>query len=189
MQGTMSRRSFSIPGTMARNRVFAGVCAVLLSFGGWTTIPAYAQDATEIGQFTDWKAYSYQQNGGKRCTMASAPKKDEGNYTRRGAIWAFVMHRPQDGASGEVGFHMGYPLMEGRTVKVSIGSSVFDLFASGEGAYAWPEDEASLIAAMRAGNNMIVKARSARGTDTTDTYSLSGFTAAFNAIGSACNIR
>ncbi len=39
---------------------------------------------------------------------------------------------------------------------------------------------------MKAGSNLVVKASSSRGTDTTDTYSLSGFTAAYNAISKAC---
>ena len=162
--------------------------ALILGLASLLPAPVVAQSTTEIGLFTDWRAYSYRQNGGTRCTMASAPTKDEGNYTRRGPIWAFVMHRPQDGASGEVGFHMGYPLQNGKTVEVTIGQRSFNLFASGEGAYAWPEDEPSLLAAMRAGSTMVVKGTSSRGTATTDTYSLSGFTAAFRAIGSACGI-
>lgn len=188
MRRFLSRLSFRTCTLFFAKRLPMASCvAVLLSFGGLTPT-ALAQSTTDLGVYKDWRAYSYRQNGGTRCTMASEPTKDEGNYARRGAIWAFVMHRPQDGATGEVGLQMGYPLQQGKTVKVSIGSKTFDLFASGEGAYAWPEDEPALIAAMRAGSSMIVRGTSARGTDTTDTYSLSGFTAAYGAIGSACGV-
>jgi hypothetical protein len=39
---------------------------------------------------------------------------------------------------------------------------------------------------MKAGTRMIVTGISDKGSKTTDTYSLSGFTAALNAIGRAC---
>ncbi|MGB1026239.1 MAG: invasion associated locus B family protein, partial [Rhodospirillaceae bacterium] len=39
---------------------------------------------------------------------------------------------------------------------------------------------------MKRGRDMIVKGTSSRGTVTTDTYSLSGVTAAMNAIDKAC---
>lgn len=158
-------------------------------FAAASSDPANAQQHEELGQFSDWQAYSYEQSGAKRCTMASQPQSDEGNYSRRGPIWSFVMHRPDEGSTGEVGFHMGYPLKSGSLVSVKIGSHNFSLFTSGEGAYAWPEDEAGFIAAMRAGSEMVVKGTSARGTETTDTYSLSGFTAANRAINEACGVR
>ncbi len=150
---------------------------------------AAAQDHKDLGTFNAWQAYSYSQGGGTRCTMASQPSKDEGDYAKRGEIWAFVMHRPKEGATGEVGFHMGYPIKDGSTVEVTIGGSTFRLYASGEGAYAWRDDEPKLINAMRAGSSMVVVGTSARGTKTTDTYSLSGFTAANKAINAACNVN
>jgi Invasion associated locus B (IalB) protein len=39
---------------------------------------------------------------------------------------------------------------------------------------------------LKAGKQMIVRGTSSRGTETTDTYSLSGFTAALAAIDKAC---
>jgi hypothetical protein len=42
---------------------------------------------------------------------------------------------------------------------------------------------------MRAGRTMIVKGVSSKDTETTDTYSLLGFTAAHNAINDACNVE
>jgi hypothetical protein len=162
--------------------ILAGLAAALL-----VSAPAAAQENhQDLGAFQDWQAYTYTQGGGKRCTQASQPTRDEGDYSRRGPIWAFVMHRPDEGATGEVGFHMGYPIRDGSTVEVTIGGRSFQLYTSGEGAFAWPEDEPGLIAAMRAGASMVVEGVSARGTETRDTYSLSGFTAANRAINEAC---
>ena len=54
---------------------------------------------------------------------------------------------------------------------------------------AWvetPSQEADLIAAMRKGKAMTVEGTSRRGTVSTDTYSLSGVTAALDAIAKEC---
>jgi hypothetical protein len=48
------------------------------------------------------------------------------------------------------------------------------------------EGERRLVAAMKGGSTMIVKGTSARGNLTTDTYSLSGVTAAVNRINQLC---
>jgi len=42
---------------------------------------------------------------------------------------------------------------------------------------------------MRAGGELVVKGVSTRGTLTTDTYSLKGFTAAWKAINTACDVK
>lgn len=146
---------------------------------------AWAADQL-LGEFSSWKAHSYGIEGTTVCNMWSRPTKDEGNYTRRGDIYAFVLNRPADQRKGEISFEMGYPLKKNSRVKVSIGSQKFELFTEGGTAFAWPEDEPQLIRAMRAGSIMIVKGISTRGTQTTDTYSLKGFTAANNAINRAC---
>ena len=77
-----------------------------------------------------------------------------------------------------MGIIAGYPYRDGSTVEVSIdGDQRFTLYTGGENAWSYPEDQAQLIAAMRAGIDMVVKGTSSRGTLTTDTYSLRGFTA------------
>ena len=51
------------------------------------------------------------------------------------------------------------------------------------------EGDQKLIKAMKAGSTMVVVGYSSRDTKTTDTYSLSGFTAAYNAISKACSVK
>jgi hypothetical protein len=48
------------------------------------------------------------------------------------------------------------------------------------------DDEAGFVAALKGGSKLIVKGTSGRGTETTDTYSLAGVTAAMAAIDAAC---
>jgi hypothetical protein len=56
---------------------------------------------------------------------------------------------------------------------------------------AWAPDETAdraLVQAMAAGRQMVVRGTSSRGTLTTDTYSLSGFTRAHQEINRACGL-
>jgi hypothetical protein len=107
---------------------------------------------------------------------------------RRGDILLFVTFRPGTGAAGEISFTGGYPFAPGSTVGVEIDGKTFELVADGE--WAWPtaggEDDAAILAALKAGSSAIVTARSARGTQTKDTFSLSGFTAAMTEAEARC---
>ena len=84
----------------------------------------------------------------------------------------------------------GYTYRKGDPVDVDVDGKKFALFTDGD--TAWSRDaagDAALVAAMRSGAEMVIKGVSDRGTLTTDRYSLSGFTAAHQAIGKACNIK
>ena len=148
---------------------------------------ALAQDVKTIDTFKDWTAYTYEERGSTVCYMASQPTKEEGNYSVRGEVYAIVSHRPDENASNVVSFMAGYPFKEKSEVTVVIdGRSRFTLFTHEENAWAYDEDDSRLVAAMRSGSRMVVKGTSQRGTLTTDTYSLMGFTNAHRAISSAC---
>jgi hypothetical protein len=137
-----------------------------------------------------WRAYTYTENGNKVCYMASEPRKHEGDYTRRGDIYAMVAHRPAENATNVVSFVIGYTFKQESTVDVRIDDKSFTLFTHEDTAWA-PNSgmDAALVEAMRAGRSMVVKGTSSRGTLTTDTYTLIGFTNAHKAINSACNIQ
>jgi hypothetical protein len=67
------------------------------------------------------------------------------------------------------------------------GGAKFTMFTDQRSAWIEnPSQEGELIEAMRKGNRMVVRGQSRRGTITTDTYSLSGITAALNAIQKEC---
>jgi hypothetical protein len=48
------------------------------------------------------------------------------------------------------------------------------------------DDESGFVTSLKAGSKLVVKGTSGRGTETTDTYSLAGVTAAMDAIDKAC---
>jgi hypothetical protein len=151
--------------------------------------PAGAQGVERLGDFTDWSAFRFEENGQPACYIASQPKKDEGKYTKRGKIYAIVTHRPAEKRVGEISFKAGYTYKKDSAVKVAVDKKSWTLFTDGENAWApSPEEDRALVKAMRAGSRMVVKGTSSRGTATTDTYSLLGFSKAYAAIGQACGL-
>ena len=153
------------------------------------SLPAAAQEKA-LGAFRDWSAQTFSEGGKTVCSMWSQPSKAEGKYTRRGEIYAFVTHRPASKRIDELSFEAGYTFKPDSEITVAIGDETFTLFT--KDSTAWnrtAEGDAALVKAMRAGARMIVKGASSRGTLTTDTYSLRGFTAAHNAINAACKIQ
>ena len=73
------------------------------------------------------------------------------------------------------------------TVDVVVDGQTFKLFTDGEWAWPGPDDEAKLLAAMKAGSSATLTARSGKGTQTQDTFSLRGFTAAMEDAEKRCS--
>lgn len=150
---------------------------------------ALAMEApTVIGEYHDWSAYTFKEGKNIVCYMASTPKRDEGNYTRRGDIYAVITHRPAEKSFDVVNFVLGYTLKSNAPFTVKIGKETFTKFFS-EGDKSWTindDEDARLVKAMVRGERMIVEATSNRGTKTKDTYSLKGFARAYQAINAKC---
>lgn len=148
---------------------------------------ALAQTVIPGGENGDWKAYTFRKGQATVCYMASAPKKSVGDYTKRDPAFVLVTNDPTSGGRGEVSFVAGYPYKEDSTVSVAIGGRTFDLFTAADKAWTQgPEDDRDMVAAMINGADMVVKGVSSRGTETTDTYSLIGFTATKKTIDKTC---
>lgn len=147
-------------------------------------LPAQAQDSTNrVAVETAWSVFV---DGTPRvCWAVSAPSETVNTRdgravsVRRGDILLFATFRQGQGAAAEVSFTGGYPFAPDSTVEVTIGSDTFQLITDGEWAWAAsPEEDGRILASMRRGQNAVLTARSARGTQTQDTFSLFGITAA-----------
>lgn len=149
---------------------------------------AYAQDVEYLGSNRDWHAFQYMENGNPVCYIASKPTSEEGNYTSRGDVFLLVTHRPGENSTNVVSILTGYTYESGSEVEVTIGNRTFSLFTDQDTAWATDEDDQALIEAMKAGTDMVVRGTSSRGTLTTDTYSLLGFTASHEQINQTCGV-
>lgn len=148
---------------------------------------ASAQEPQTIGRNHDWIAYTYKHGGKTVCYMASTPTKAEGNYSKRGHIYALVTHHPDSKSRGEFSIVTGYTYKPESDVGVKIGSRTFSLFTDKD--RAWSPDaktDQAIVGAMIKGSKMVVTGVSSRGTKTTDTYSLRGFTATKKLIDRTC---
>lgn len=163
--------------------IFASI--LLLAASG----PASAQGIQVIGKYGDWSAHKFTEDGNPVCYMSSKPTKAEGDYTRRGDIYAIVTHRPAEDSRDVVSIVAGYTYETDSSVEITIGDQSFTLFTHDDGAWAPDEQtDQALVQAMVKGITMVVKGTSSRGTLTTDTYSLNGFTRAHDAISKACGL-
>lgn len=143
-----------------------------------------------IGIFKDWSANLLIEGKAKICYLHGAPGKSAGKYTKRGDTYLQVTHRTKPKTRNEVSVTAGYSYKKGSQTTVTIDGKKFVLFTQGDTAWAGDENpDALLVAAMRAGRVMVVRGTSSRGTATTDSYSLAGFTAAHKAISKACGVK
>ena len=151
------------------------------------SLAAVAQTPEFLGTHRDWNVYAFTEDSQKICYMASEPKKQEGDYTRRGNPAVLVTRRPGSPAVDEVSVQPGYSYLEGSEVEVDIGGREFILFTRGEHAWTKSEEaDQALINAMKRGSDMTVRGTSVKRTYSVDTYSLLGFTAAYQAMLDAC---
>lgn len=139
----------------------------------------------------DWAVYDQKENGNIVCVMSSEPIKSAGKYTKRGQIYLIIAHRPSEQRYNELSFQAGYTFKKASAVAVTIdGKNKFSLL--GNQGHAWTidvETDEKMIKAMRAGSTLVIKGISSRGTKTTDTFSLSGFTAAIKSINKTCKVK
>jgi hypothetical protein len=159
--------------------------------------PVLAADPEAIGSFIDWNAFADNEKGGKVCYIASSPQKAEGKYTKRGDIHALVTHSNTQKNVGVVSFIAGYVYEKESLVEVKIGAKTLHLYSHGDKAWALDDKsnipflahDRDVVRAMKRGLEMVVKGTSGRGTVTTDTYSLAGFSSAYDAISKACGVK
>jgi len=169
------------------SKMIAVVAATCLA----STAAAQEESDNRVAANTDWSVFV--ESEPTECWAVSAPKETintrDGNTVdvRRGDIRLIVFYRPSEGVTGQVMFTGGYPFADGSTVGLQVGDTNYQMFTQGE--TAWPataEDDAKFVASMKQGANAVLTARSSRGTQTQDTFSLLGFTAAVEEAAKRC---
>lgn len=147
--------------------------------------PALAQAPTQIKQNNAWGSYSADANGGKTCYILSMPTQKQPSDRDHGDVFFMLAQHPGEASSLEPQFTVGYPFKDDSKVILDIDGKKFSMFTRGQNA--WLEnaaEEPAVVAAMRSGREMSLKAESRRGTQTSYTYSLSGVTASLKDIDS-----
>ena len=171
---------------MIQTRRMGALALLILTIG--LAGSALAAEPTSLGVFTDWTAYTYKASDTKVCYVVSQPKSSESaKKVKRDPIFFIITHMPGRNINGEVSTIIGYPFKEATTVQLKVDDAEFELFTNGDGAWADTTDkEKKIVAAMKTGQKLSVRGTSWKGTETTDNYSLSGFSAAMDKIDGSC---
>jgi hypothetical protein len=143
--------------------------------------------------FDSWSAYSAGEGASKTCYILSKPRAVQPRGAKRGPIFLMVSDWPDRKVKAEPQIVYGYPTKEGGAASLGIGGDKFTFFmrneqADGSGWLQSLADNTKLIEDMRQGVTVVAKGLSKRGTVTTDTYSLAGFSAALDKAHSACGM-
>lgn len=168
----------------SKTMIVGALAAIMMT----PTVTSAAPKPESLGVFNKWVAYSYKNGKGPVCYVVSQPVDSNPKGLNRDPAFFLITHRPGDGVRNEANTIIGYPFKGGSTASISVdGASTFQFFTSGDGAWAGSKDvDAKVVNAMKAGSKLVVTGRSARGTKTTDQYSLSGVSAALKKINEAC---
>jgi hypothetical protein len=167
-----------------------GLVAVL---GAGLALPAAAEPANLLGVFGNWTAYSSGSGSSLTCYALSKPRATRPAGAKRGAIYLIVSDWPSRKVKAEPQIVYGYQGKENGAAALAVGSDKFTFFIrnNGKEGSAWLQqlsDNGKLIDAMQGGVSVVASGTSARGTKTSDTYSLAGFNDAMAKAHAACNM-
>jgi hypothetical protein len=140
------------------------------------------------GQFKNWTAQNTNINGQQVCYAVSSPIASDPKTLNRAESRIFVSFRANDKIQNEISVTSGYNYKASSKVNLAIKKREFNFET--EDNFAWLtkyEDEISLIELMKKSTQAKVTATSVRGTKTIDTFSLNGFSDAYEAAKKKCN--
>lgn len=148
---------------------------------------AAAQTVDLVEKQGAWSLYADTATPKAVCFIAAQPQAVEPLGANRGPIFFYISAWPKDGVKAEPSIKVGYPVKPEADMSVTVGTDSFKLFIKGErGFVADATEEMKLVEALKKGSNAFVKAVSARGTSTTDTYSLAGLGTALDKLAATC---
>ena len=144
----------------------------------------------KLGGAQSWTAYTYADGKGKVCYLVGEPAKKEPASVKRDRVNALVTHNTNDKSTNVVSFVEGYTFPERGSAELDVDGKKFSLFTDKD--TAWARDTATdkaIVTALSKGKQAVLKGSSARGTATTDTYSLAGFAQALALVDKACGVK
>jgi hypothetical protein len=148
-----------------------------------------AAQPTLIGQYGDWGAYTATPSGKKVCFALSKPVNSSTVPPNRprDPAYMFVSTRPAEKVKDEVSVIFGYGLKPNSDANVEVAGGNYAMNTLADGAWVKnAAEEPKLVETMRKGQDLTVKGTSAKGTVSTDVYSLKGLSLALDKVGQEC---
>jgi invasion protein IalB len=168
-----------------------------------------------VATFGDWNVFVAEAGKGRICYTLAQPKTREPASLKRDPGYAFISDRPGEGVRNEVSFIMGFDVAGAENAEsksdakpaekpapkpeakpktpaapapvASVDETTFEMLP--KGGNLWVKNaarEGALIAEMRKGTKLVIKAASLRGHESTDTYSLAGLAQAMDRLQKEC---
>ena len=166
---------------MLFKKFFILVLLVLFSFS------ANANTPKSTGKYKNWESFTAQTDKGKICFAQTMPTKRAPASIKREKSKLFVTFRPSENIKDEVSLTSGHDY-KSSTVTASSGKKRYSFFS--QKSFAWlldDQEERNFIKLMKRATNLIIKARTTKGAETTDHYSMMGFTKAYNTAKKTCS--
>jgi len=158
--------------------LFSFICSV--SYG--------EENLKSIGKFKEWESFVLSQEGSKICFAQSKPVIRAPKKLKREPSRLFVSFRPSENIKNEISVTNGYEFKPQAPVEAKSGKKSYDLFSKGR--FAWVvdnKDEAKLIVTMKKASRLMIIGNTDKGDQTTDHYSMMGFTKAYKTAKKSCS--
>ena len=146
------------------------------------------ENIKSVGKFKDWESFVLSQDGNKTCFTQSIPVVRAPKKLKREPSRLFVSFRPAENIKNEVSVTNGYEFKLKAAVAAKSGKKSYDLFSKGR--FAWVVDggdESKLIVTMKKASRLMIIGMTKKDDQTTDHYSMMGFTKAYNTAKKSCS--
>ncbi len=150
------------------------------------SVNAVAVTPRSTGKYKNWESFIAETDKGKICFAQTMPIKRAPAAVKRDESKLFVTFRPSEDIKDEVSLTSGHDF-KSSSVTASSGKRKYSFFSQKN--FAWlldDQEEKKFIKLMKKATNVIVKARTIKGAETTDHYSMMGFTKAYNTAKKTC---
>ena len=166
---------------MLFKKFFTLIFFILFSFS------VNANTPRSTGKYKNWESFTVETDKGKICFAQTVPTKRAPAAIKREKSKLFVTFRPSESIKDEVSLTSGHDY-KSSTVTASSGKKKYSFFSQKN--FAWlldDQEERNFIKLMKRATNLIIKARTTKGAETTDHYSMMGFTKAYNTAKKTCS--
>ena len=161
---------------------------LIILFSFFFTTTNAEEDLKSTGKFKDWESFVLSQDGSKTCYAESTPVVRAPKKFKRDPSRLFVSFRPAENIKNELSVTNGYEFKLKAPVEAKSGKKKYNLFSKGR--FAWVvenADETKLILTMKKASRLMIIGNSKKGAQTTDHYSMMGFTKAYNTAKKSCS--
>ena len=141
---------------------------------------AIANTPKSSGKYKNWESFILTTDKGKICFAQTKPVKRAPAAIKRNESRIFVTFRPNENVKDEISVTSGHNY-KNSTVSAKSGKSNYSFFSQGDFAWLLDEnEEKKFIKLMKRATDLMIKGKTKDGAETTDHYSMMGFTKAYN---------